>query len=84
MIDTRLCKTEEELILAMSYEKNKNLLRLYFNEIFNLESKLKEIQFLLTQEKLKKDKIYQDIIKFENQYRYMIIEEQEGMNHILR
>lgn len=84
MIDTRLCKTEEELILAMSYEKNKNLLELCSNEIFNLESKLQQIQYLLTQEKLKKDKIYQDIIKFENQYGYMIIEEQEGMNHILR
>lgn len=37
MIDTRLCKTEEELVLAMSYERNKNLLKLYYREIHNLE-----------------------------------------------
>lgn len=36
------------------------------------------------QKKLKKEEIYQDIIKFEHQYDYMIVKEQEGMDHFLR
>ena len=37
MIDTRLCKSEEELLLAMQYEKDKVLLSQHRSKLFKLE-----------------------------------------------
>lgn len=75
MIDTRLCKNKEELILSMQYEKNKALLSKHNSKIFEIQTELKYLRNTLLKEQKIIKQIKEEISNFESIYNYMIIEE---------
>ena len=78
MIDTRLCKSEEELLLAMQYEKDKALLSQHRSKLFKLEAQLQNLDYLIFYEQSTIDKLKENIDNFKKQYGYMIVEEKKG------
>ena len=77
MIDTRLCKSEEELLLAMQYEKNKTLLSQHQSKLFKLEAQLRNLNHLIFHEQSIINRLKADINNFKKQYDYMIVKEKE-------
>lgn len=77
MIDTRLCKSEEELLLAMQYEKNKTLLFQHQSKLFKLEAQLRNLNHLIFHEQSIINRLKADINNFKKQYDYMIVKEKE-------
>ena len=78
MIDTRLCKSEEELLLAMQYEKDKTLLSQHRSKLFKLEAWLRNLNYLISYEQSTINKLEENINNFKKQYSYMIVKEKEG------
>lgn len=78
MIDTRLCKSEEELLLAMQYEKDKVLLSQHQSNLFKLKIQLQNLDHLISCEQLSINKLEENINNFKKQYGYMIVKEKEG------
>ena len=78
MIDTRLCKSEEELLLAMQYEKDKVLLSQHQSKLFKLEAWLQNLDYLIFYEQSTINKLEENINNFKKQYGYMIVQEKEG------
>ena len=78
MIDTRLCKSEEELLLAMQYEKDKVLLSQHRSKLFKLKAQLQNLDYLIFYEQSTIDKLKENIDNFKEQYGYMIVEEKKG------
>lgn len=78
MIDTRLCKSEEELLLAMQYEKDKVLLSQHRSKLFELETQLRNLDYLISYEQSTINKLEENINNFKKQYGYMIVKEKEG------
>ena len=78
MIDTRLCKSEEELLLAMQYEKDKVLLSQHRSKLFELEVQLRNLDYLISYEQSTINKLEENINNFKKQYGYMIVKEKEG------
>lgn len=91
MIDTRLCKTQEELEAAMVYEHNKKLLHSYKSRMSNLLTNRGLIYVGLdwafldwmvdhTEERIKQ--LEKDIAVFEKQYGYMIVEKGGDVSYL--
>ena len=78
MIDTRLCKSEEELLLAMQYEKDKVLLSQHRSKLFKLKAQLQNLDYLIFYEQSTIDKLKENIDNFKKQYGYMIVKEKKG------
>lgn len=78
MIDTRLCESEEELLLAMQYEKDKVLLSQHQSNLFKLKIQLQNLDYLISCEQSSINKLEENINNFKKQYGYMIIKEKEG------
>lgn len=78
MIDTRLCKSEEELLLAMQYEKDKVLLPRHRSNLFKLKEQLQKLGCSILYEQSSISKLEENINNFEKQYGYMIVKEREG------
>ena len=78
MIDTRLCKTQEELLLAMQYEKDKVLLSQHRSNLFKLKEQLQKLGCLILYEQSSINELEENINNFEKQYGYMIVKEKEG------
>ena len=77
MIDTRLCKSEEELLLAMQYEKDKTLLSQHQSQLFKLEAQLRNLNHLIFYEQSIINRLKADINNFKKQYDYIIVKEKE-------
>ena len=91
MIDTRLCKTQEELETAMVYEHNKKLLHSYKSRLSNLLNNRGltwiNLDWILldrmidhTEERIKQ--LEKDIAAFEKQYGYMIVEKGGDVSYL--
>ena len=78
MIDTRLCESEEELLLAMQYEKDKVLLSQHQSNLFKLKIQLQNLDYLIFCEQSSINKLEENINNFKKQYGYMIVKEKEG------
>ncbi len=78
MIDTRLCESEEELLLAMQYEKDKVLLSQHQSNLFKLKIQLQNLDYLISCEQSSINKLEENINNFKKQYGYMIVKEKEG------
>ena len=78
MIDTRLCESEEELLLAMQYEKDKVLLSQHQSNLFKLKIQLQNLDYLISCEQSSINKLEENINNFKKQYVYMIVKEKEG------
>jgi cob(I)alamin adenosyltransferase len=78
MIDTRLCKSEEELLLAMQYEKDKVLLSQHQSKLFKLKAQLQNLNYLISYEQSSINKLEKNINNFKKQYDYIIVKEKEG------
>ena len=78
MIDTRLCKSEEELLLAMQYEKDEVLLSQHRSKLFKLEAQLRNLDYLIFYEQSTIDRLKENIDNFKKQYGYIIVEEKKG------
>lgn len=78
MIDTRLCKSEEELLLAMQYEKDKVLLSQHQSNLFKLKAQLQNLDYLIFYEQSTINKLKENINNFKKQYGYMIVEKKKG------
>ena len=78
MIDTRLCKSKEELLLAMQYEKDKVLLSQHQSNLFKLKIQLQNLDYLISCEQSSINKLEENINNFKKQYGYMIVKEKEG------
>lgn len=92
MIDTRLCKTQEELEAAMVYEHNKKLLHSYKSRLSNLLTNRGILPWINldwvsldwminhTEERIKQ--LEKDITAFEKQYSYMIVEKGGDVSYL--
>lgn len=78
MIDTRLCKSKEELLLAMQYEKDKVLLSQHQSNLFELKAQLQNLDYLIFYEQSSINKLEENINNFKKQYGYIIVKEKEG------
>ena len=83
MIDTRLCRSQEELKNAMSYEHNKALLSNFDCEAFKLQIKIDQLSSMLSQMLKEIDQLQKEVDKFETQYNYMIVKEEGDASHVL-
>lgn len=83
MIDTKLCKSQEELKNAMSYEHNKALLSTFNRAIWNYQLKIDQLSSMLCQMLEKRDQLQKEVDKFETQYNYMIVKEEGDASHVL-
>ena len=77
MIDTRLCKSQEELLLAMQYETDKTLLSQHRSKLFKLKTQLRNLGHLIFHEQSIINKLEANINNFKKQYGYMIVKEKE-------
>jgi hypothetical protein len=82
MIDTRLCKSEEELLLAMQYEKDKVLLSQHRSKLFKLKAQLQNLDYLIFYEQSTINKLEEDINNFKKQYGYMIVKEGGDVSYL--
>ncbi len=91
MIDTRLCKTQEELKAAMVYEHNKKLLRSYKSRTshlltnrgltwIGLDWAFWDWMINHTEERIKQ--LEKDIEAFEKQYGYMIVDKGGNVSYL--
>ena len=82
MIDTRLCKSKEELLLAMQYEKDKVLLSQHQSKLFELKAQLQNLDYLIFYEQSSIDKLEENINNFKKQYGYMIVKEGGDVSYL--